>query len=166
VLIKIIFGAGNKLAPILQHLSAESILKKARHMPSLDSYFGFNSAAAEVKSRRLEIISGNITNASTPGYKAKDLDFAKVLKQYSSASSNTATMRATQAKHIGAAGALRQNMDSAITYYTPLNPSLDNNTVEMGVEQARFGRAVADYQASIQFLENKISGMRKALRGE
>jgi flagellar basal-body rod protein FlgB len=34
------------------------------------------------------------------------------------------------------------------------------------VEQARFGRAVADYQASIQFLENKISGMRKALRGE
>ena len=119
-----------------------------------------------MKSRRLEIISGNITNASTPGYKAKDLDFAKVLKQYSSASSNTATMRATQAKHIGAAGALQQNMDSAITYYTPLNPSLDNNTVEMGVEQARFGRAVADYQASIQFLENKISGMRKALRGE
>ena len=57
-------------------------------------------------------------------------------------------------------------MDSAITYYVPLNPSLDNNTVEMGVEQARFGRAVADYQASIQFLENKISGMRKALRGE
>jgi flagellar basal-body rod protein FlgB len=166
VLIKIIFGAGNKLAPILQHLSAESIFKKARHMPSLDSYFGFNSAAADVKSRRLEIISGNITNASTPGYKAKDLDFAKVLKQYSSASSNTATMRATQAKHIGAAGALWQNMDSAITYYTPLNPSLDNNTVEMGVEQARFGRAVADYQASIQFLENKISGMRKALRGE
>ena len=135
-------------------------------MPSLDSYFGFNSAAADVKSRRLEIISGNITNASTPGYKAKDLDFAKVLRQYSSASSNAATMQATKAKHIGAAGALRQDMDSAITYYTPLNPSLDNNTVEMGVEQARFGRAVADYQASIQFLENKISGMRKALRGE
>jgi len=75
-------------------------------------------------------------------------------------------MQATKAKHIGAAGALRQDMDSAITYYMPLNPSLDNNTVEMGVEQARFGRAVADYQASIQFLENKISGMRKALRGE
>ena len=135
-------------------------------MPSLDSYFGFNSAAASVKSRRLEIISGNITNASTPGYKAKDLDFAKVLKQYSSATGNGGSMQATHAKHIGAGGALRQNMDSAVTFYIPLNPSLDNNTVEMGVEQARFGRAVADYQASIQFLENKISGMRKALRGE
>ncbi|MDA7692666.1 flagellar basal body protein, partial [Gammaproteobacteria bacterium] len=52
-------------------------------MPSLDNYFGFNNAATSVKSRRLEIISGNITNASTPGYKARDLDFAKILKQYS-----------------------------------------------------------------------------------
>jgi len=34
------------------------------------------------------------------------------------------------------------------------------------VEQARYGRAVVDYQASVQFLENKISGLRKALRGE
>ncbi len=39
----------------------------------------------------------------------------------------------------GERGALQGNMDLAITYYTPLNPSLDNNTVEMGVEQARFG---------------------------
>jgi flagellar basal-body rod protein FlgB len=84
-------------------------------MPSLDSYFGFNSAAASVKSRRLEIISGNITNASTPGYKAKDLDFAKVLKQYNSATSNAGSMQATKAKHIGAGGALGQNINSAIT---------------------------------------------------
>ena len=41
-----------------------------------------------------------------------------------------------------------------------------NNTVEIGVEQARYGRAVVDYQASVQFMENKISGLRKAFRGE
>ena len=137
-------------------------------MPSLDSYFGFSTAATAVKSRRLEIISGNITNASTPGYKAKDLDFAKLLKQYSAQgakASNTAPS-ATRPLHFGVERGAFGNVDSAITYYVPLNPSLDDNTVEMGVEQARFGRAVADYQASIQFLENKISGMRKALRGE
>lgn len=137
-------------------------------MPSLDNYFGFSSAATAVKSRRLEIISGNITNASTPGYKAKDLDFAKLLKQYSARgtqASGTAPA-ATRPQHFGGERGAFRDVDSAITYYVPLNPSLDNNTVEMGVEQARFGRAVADYQASIQFLENKISGMRKALRGE
>ena len=137
-------------------------------MPSLDSYFGFSSAATAVKSQRLEIISGNITNASTPGYKAKDLDFAKLLKQYSARgtqASGTAPA-ATRPQHFGGERGAFRDVDSAITYYVPLNPSLDDNTVEMGVEQARFGRAVADYQASIQFLENKISGMRKALRGE
>ena len=58
------------------------------------------------------------------------------------------------------------DIEAGITYYVPLSPSLDNNTVEIGVEQARYGRAVVDYQASVQFLENKISGLRKALRGE
>jgi len=47
-----------------------------------------------------------------------------------------------------------------------LAPSLDNNTVEIGIEQAKYGRAIADYQASLQFMESKISGLRKALRGE
>jgi flagellar basal-body rod protein FlgB len=54
----------------------------------------------------------------------------------------------------------------AIVYRVPLNPSVDNNTVEMGVEQAKFGRAAAEYQASLQFLENRISGLRKAIRGD
>jgi flagellar basal-body rod protein FlgB len=48
----------------------------------------------------------------------------------------------------------------------PLAPSLDNNTVEIGVEQARYGRAIADYQASLQFMESKITGLRKALKGD
>ncbi len=57
-------------------------------------------------------------------------------------------------------------MSNAIVYRVPLNPSLDNNTVEIGLEQAKFGRAAADYQASLQFLESRVSGLRKALRGE
>jgi flagellar basal-body rod protein FlgB len=36
----------------------------------------------------------------------------------------------------------------------------------MTVEQAKYGKAAADYQATLSFLENRISGVRKALRGE
>ena len=99
-------------------------------MPSLDNYFGFNIAATSVKSRRLEIISGNITNASTPGYKARDLYFAKILKQYSMNGAGGGA-QATQPKHIGAGVASWENVDSAITYYHPLNSSPDDNTVEL-----------------------------------
>ena len=106
----------------------------------LDNYFAFNHAAMTVKSQRLELISGNIANASTPGFKAKDLG------------------------HFDGPG--WTDKESAITYHVPLAPSLDNNTVEIGIEQAKYGRAIADYQASLQFMESKISGLRKALRGE
>jgi flagellar basal-body rod protein FlgB len=34
------------------------------------------------------------------------------------------------------------------------------------VEQAHYGKAAADYQATLNFLENRISGIRKALRGD
>ena len=40
------------------------------------------------------------------------------------------------------------------------------NTVEISVEQAQYGKAAADYQATLNFLENRISGIRKALKGE
>ena len=39
---------------------------------SIDDYFAFNNAALTVKNQRLELVSGNIANASTPGFKAKD----------------------------------------------------------------------------------------------
>jgi len=40
------------------------------------------------------------------------------------------------------------------------------NTVEIGVEQAKYSKAVIDYQASLQFMESKISGLKKVLKGE
>ena len=36
----------------------------------------------------------------------------------------------------------------------------------MNVEQAQYGKAASDYQATLQFLESRISGLRKAMRGE
>ena len=53
-----------------------------------------------------------------------------------------------------------------VVYTTPLNPSADGNTVEISVEQAKFGQAAAEYQATLRFLESRVSGIRKALKGE
>jgi len=36
----------------------------------------------------------------------------------------------------------------------------------MNVEQAQYGKAANEYQATLQFLENRIGGLRKAMRGE
>jgi flagellar basal-body rod protein FlgB len=44
--------------------------------------------------------------------------------------------------------------------------AFDGNTVELPVEQAKYGQSAADYQATLSILENRISGIRKALRGD
>ena len=136
---------------------------------SLDSYFAFNNAAMTVKNQRLEVISGNIANASTPGYKARDLDFKSMLRKSfaDGGEAHPITAENTNKAHLG--GSIRPawaDLEAGVVYPVPFNPSLDNNTVEIGVEQARYGRAIVDYQASVQFMENKISGLRKAFKGE
>ena len=44
-----------------------------------ESYLGFSQSALDVKARRVQVISENVINASTPNYRAKDIDFEKIL---------------------------------------------------------------------------------------
>ena len=44
--------------------------------------------------------------------------------------------------------------------------SADGNTVEIGVEQAQYGKAAGDYRASLAFIESRTSAIRRALKGE
>ncbi|MFZ8912949.1 MAG: flagellar basal body rod protein FlgB, partial [Burkholderiaceae bacterium] len=59
-----------------------------------------------------------------------------------------------------------ENTPDGLKFRVPFNSATDGNTVEMSVEQAQYAKATADYQATLMFLENRISGIRKALRGE
>lgn len=129
-------------------------------MNLLNQALGVHEQALQVKSRRLEVLAQNIANADTPHYKARDIDFKAVMKetQY-----QETAMKATSQGHFAVGQGL--NADG-MRYRTPFNTSFDGNTVEMSVEQAQYGKAAADYQATLQFLESRVSGVRKALRGD
>lgn len=124
----------------------------------LSSAFGIHERALGVKSQRMEVIARNIANADTPNYKAQDVDFKAMLKE-----AKTEYLTATNEKHFAG---ITDAPDNGMRYRTPFNSSFDGNTVEMNVEQAQYGKAATDYQATLQFLQDRISGMRKALRGE
>ena len=120
--------------------------------------FGIHERALGVRSQRLETLSRNIANADTPNYKAEELDFKAMLKETS-----REYISATHAKHYAA---LEEQPDDGKRFRVPFNSSFDGNTVEISVEQAQFGQAAAEYQTTLNFLENRISGIRKALKGE
>jgi flagellar basal-body rod protein FlgB len=127
-------------------------------MDVFNSAFGRHERALGVRSQRMEVLARNIANADTPNYKAQDVDFKAMLKE-----AKTEYLTATNEKHYAG---LQEAPDNGMRYRTPFNSSFDGNTVEMNVEQAQYGKAASDYQATLQFLENRISGLRKAMRGE
>lgn len=129
-------------------------------MEMLNRIFGVHEPALQARARRLEVLAQNIANADTPNYKARDLDFKAALSQ---ASSSDTAMRTTQSTHFAVGQELPPD---DMRFRVPFNTSFDGNTVEMSVEQAQYGKAAADYQATLNFLENRVSGLRKALRGD
>ena len=113
-------------------------------MPS-DGLFGVHGAALEVRSQRMGVLASNIANASTPGYKAQDIDFHTALA-------------AVERGSDGIAGVLQ--------YRVPSQPSLDGNTVELSTEQTAFAENAVQYQTTLSFLNGRIGQITRALRGE
>lgn len=128
-------------------------------LSGLHNVFGNHEKALQLKSQRLDLLARNIANADTPNFKARDLDFKAVLNGLA----NDTRMDATAAGHYQTGEGLDTH---GLMYRIPFNTSFDGNTVELSVEQAQFGKAAADYQATLSFLENRVSGLRRALKGE
>ena len=112
------------------------------------SLFGIQGAALELRSQRMGLLASNIANAGTPGYKARDIDFAAALKA-SEAGQNA-----------GKAG------EAALHYRVPTMPSLDGNTVELSTEQLAFGENAVGYSATLSFIRGRVDMVTRALKGE
>ena len=127
-------------------------------MKSIDDVVGISAQALVSRSRRMEVLSQNIANADTPQYKARDIKFSKVLEDVAYSS-----LTVTSSGHMSVA---QHSPVNGVMYRLPLNNSFDGNTVEMNIEQAQFGQAATDYQATLNILENRVSSFKRALKGE
>ena len=119
-------------------------------MTMLDTSLGLSATALKLRGQRLDVIAGNIANASTPGFKARDLDADAALLRINGS---------------GFAGMLAGEAD-ALKYRVALQPSLDGNTVEMATEQAAFAENALKYRASLEFLSGRIQTLMSAMRPE
>ncbi|NBA95743.1 flagellar basal body rod protein FlgB [Pseudomonas sp. R5(2019)] len=133
---------------------------------SFDKALGIHEKALGFRAQRAEVLANNITNADTPNYKARDLDFADVLAaQSSKSSSGHFSLERTNARHIEADG-LVSISDESLKYRTPMQPSVDQNTVDAQMEQSNYAQNAVGFQASFTLLNSKFKGLVSALRGE
>jgi len=129
---------------------------------SVDPLFGIHAQALTLRSRRSSILAANMANADTPNYKAKDLDFQSVLEH--AKDNGNVHINKTHARHIDMnnhAGGIAE-----LKYRNPLQASLDGNTVDTHLEQTRFADNNVHYQATLRFLNSKVNGVIRALKGE
>ena len=129
-------------------------------MDLLNSALGVHDKALRVRNQRMELLARNIANEDTPHFKARELDFKKVMAKFEPQE----MIASTHTTHFAYGD--EKTDDDGLRYRVPLNASTDGNTVEITVEQAKYGKAAADYQATLTFIENRVNSIRKALRGE
>jgi flagellar basal-body rod protein FlgB len=124
-------------------------------MAGPDPVLGFHADALQLHRQRMELLAANIANADTPGYQARDLDFAKAL----------AAAQAPQRTH--AAHLAVDDVVAATRFHrVPTQPSADGNTVELHLEQARFADAALHYKASLGFVDSRIRTLMTAITGQ
>ncbi len=130
-------------------------------------FINFNNAlsvhpqALMLREKRGEILAANLANADTPDYKARDLDFKSVLMQ--TGSSGTVGLQRTSENHLAGQQTL---LGADLLYRNPQQASLDGNTVEGHIEQAKYSENAVQYEASLSFLKNEFSGLMTAIKGQ
>ena len=130
---------------------------------SFDRAFSIHDDALVLRGRRSSILASNTANVDTPNYKARDIDFGAMLRSVSQQQSDRVSLASTHRDHISTRSTLTQ---PELKYRNPLHPSLDGNSVDAHVEQAKFAENAMLYQTSFTFLNGKVNGLMKALKGE
>lgn len=128
---------------------------------NLDRLVGTHHQALQVRTDKLEVISGNLANANTPGYKARDIDFNKAMKsaQRNQGGSSSGMVR-THDKHMAG----KSHLASEIEYRIPLQADTgDGNSVDVQTERNAFLNTGMRYEAGLMLLNGKFKSFKKAL---
>lgn len=133
---------------------------------NFDNALGIHGSALKFRAQRAEVLANNLANVDTPNFKARDIDFKSQLNDAMQAPSSgkSLSMASTDDGHMKMPAMF--GSDDDLLYRSPLQPSLDGNTVEEQVEHAEYMKNSLQFQASFTILNGKFKGLQRALKGE
>ena len=124
----------------------------------------FQAQALQLQAERGRVLASNIANADTPNYKARDFDFQQALAAAQGTVAGRLPMTRTSAGH--QAGTSGTPLGPPLLYRTPLQNSVDGNTVDLDVERANFAENAVKYEATLRFLNGQFKTMSTAINGQ
>jgi flagellar basal-body rod protein FlgB len=130
---------------------------------SFDKAFGIHQYTIGARSQRAEVLAENIANADTPGYKSRDVDFSSMLEQIQSGQNSSVSLSRTDEQHLAGTSSL----DSSLMYRNSIQSDTgDGNSVDINQERNAFMQNSLEFQTSLEFLNSKINGLMKAIKGD
>jgi len=124
----------------------------------------FQGQALTLRSERQRLLASNIANADTPGYVARDMNFAQALREATGAATGASALSASKPGHIAAATGARAEPN--LLYASASQTNLDRNSVDMDRERAAFADNSVKYEATLRFINGNVRTMLDAIKGQ
>ena len=116
----------------------------------------FHAQALSLRAERQRVIASNIANADTPGYQARDFDFATALRD-----ATASGIAGNIASSVMSPGGRAQ---PTLRYAVPAQTSLDSNSVDMDRERAAFADNAVKYESTLRFINGSVRTMLDSMK--
>ncbi len=111
-------------------------------------------AALDLRLQRHELLSHNLANADTPGFRPKDLEFEGLLQ-------SAIEERPTAGDTLGVG--TRPTETQAVVERPEVGDTLDDNAVDTDKEMARVADNSLNYQAQLELLRRRYAAVQRAI---
>lgn len=122
----------------------------------------FQTQALTLRAERQRLLASNIANADTPGYQARDINFAQALREATGEVGTPGALRATHPGHLAPLAGARG--ESGKEYALQSQTSLDSNGVDMDRERASFADNTVKYEATLRFINGSVRTALDAMK--
>ena len=117
----------------------------------------------DLRSARQRVISSNLANEETPGYRASDLQFVEQL-QAAHKGRFPLTLAVTQGQHIGPRGEGYQTVSGKLAEVPAGDLPLDANSVNLELEMAKLSDNAMQYNAAASITAMRFHQLLSAIR--
>ncbi len=124
-------------------------------------FFGLLRARLDQLSERQKLIAENIANASTPGYRPRDVDTAGFERMLASAAGGRGlAMSRTSATHMTPGG----SVETRIVTQDDSETTMDGNAVVLEEQMARAAETRMQFETNLALYQKGLELVRLALR--
>mgnify|MGYP003393304906 CR=1 FL=1 len=115
--------------------------------------------AIDMRLLRQNVVSSNIANAETPGYKAKKLDFEQALSRALDIEGKSKLHSTSQQHYLLGQGPVA-NVRADVYDNPDINVSNDGNTVDLEREMAELASNSIMHRAAVELINKKLAAMK------